>query len=343
MPLAVVGLDIGGANVKAAHSDGVARTRPFALWRRPERLPEVLRDTLASLPPFDLLAVTMTAELADCYATKAEGVVCVLEAVERTAAGRPVQVWQTGAEFVPVNVAKDIPQLVAAANWHALATFVGRLVPHGPSLLLDVGSTTTDLVPLQDGLPVPAGLTDKDRLLSGELVYTGARRTPVCAVVDVLPLGDRLCPVAAELFATTLDVYLLLGDVPERPEDNDTADGRPATRPFAHGRLARMLCCDGTELPLQTTVQMAQFVARRQLERLVEAARSVLRRLPGSPQTVLVSGSGEFLARRVVDGLPELAGAERVSLRQCFSPEVSEAACAFAVARLACERLDGFV
>ena len=48
------------------------------------------------------------------------------------------------------------PQECVAVNWLALATFAGRFLPTGPGLLLDIGSTTSDLVPLQDGRPRPA-------------------------------------------------------------------------------------------------------------------------------------------------------------------------------------------
>ena len=103
----------------------------------------------------DLFAVTMTAELSDCFRTKAEGVDFILRAVEDVAGTTPVFVWQTGAEFVTPAVAREIPLLVAASNWHALATWVGRLVPESGALLIDIGSTTTDIIPLLDGVPVP--------------------------------------------------------------------------------------------------------------------------------------------------------------------------------------------
>src|SRR5438552_12194660 len=99
----------------------------------------------------------------------------------------------------------------AAANWLALAAYAGRFAPTGTALLVDVGSTTTDLVPLLGGAPVPCGNTDAERLLHRELVYTGVRRTPLCAL-----LGET---GAAELFATTLDAYLLLEELPEDVTD----------------------------------------------------------------------------------------------------------------------------
>ena len=128
----------------------------------------------------------------------------------------------------------------AAANWLALAALVARRQPRGRGLLLDIGSTTTDLVPLEDGRPAPRGRTDPERMACCELLYTGVRRTPVCAAVP---------GVAAELFATMQDVYLVLGLVPDDPADTGTADGRPATAPLAHARLARMQFTDMAVLP----------------------------------------------------------------------------------------------
>jgi len=343
MARSIVGLDIGGANIKAAHVDGIAVNRPFPVWKDPARLSEAITAVLECLPACEALAVTMTAELADCFQTKAEGVRHVLRHLERAAEGKPVVVWQTGAEFVEPCVAHQIPWLVAAANWHALATFVGRLVPCGRSLLIDIGSTTTDIVPLRDGVPVPKGLTDCERLLAGELVYTGVRRTPVCAVVSAVPLGGQMCPVAAELFATTDDVYLLRGELPERPDDCETANGRPATRPAARDRLARMVCCDRTELSAESIRAIADFVARSQEDQIQAAMDRVLGRLDADCESVLLSGSGEFLAQRLVERHPALAGADRIRLARCFSPAVAEAACAFAVAKLAVERADGLL
>ena len=49
------------------------------------------------------------------------------------------------------------------------------------------------------------GRTDVERLLAGELVYTGALRTNVAAVLSHVPLGGKPCPVSSELFAISAD------------------------------------------------------------------------------------------------------------------------------------------
>jgi probable H4MPT-linked C1 transfer pathway protein len=332
---AVIGFDIGGANVKAAHSAGACRTRPFPLWTDPDAraLRPVLRELLRALPPADELAVTMTGELCDCFASKRDGVHHILDAVAAEAA-RPVHVWRSDGRLVGLAAARsESPLLVAAANWLALATWAGRLAPSGPALLVDIGSTTTDVIPLCDSVPVPAGLTDPERLRSGELVYTGVRRTPLCAVLG----NDRL---ASEWFATTHDVYLALGMVPEDADDTDTADHRPAIVACAHARLARMFCADLTTSNDSERLALARRAHRRQVEQLGRAARAVVARLRGPPHTVILSGSGEFLARAVLADAP-LECCRVVSLQEEMGAALSQAACAYAVAVLRAEQAKG--
>ena len=258
----VLGLDVGGANLKAAHTDGAARSRPFALWKDPGGLAGALRDLIADMPDADLLAVTMTGELCDCFESKRQGVIAILDAVQEAAQGKPIRVWRTDGKFVDITEARKTPLQTAAANWLALATFAGRLAPEGPALLFDVGSTTTDVIPLLDGRPKPHGRTDRERLESGELVYTGVRRTPLCA----------LAGGAAELFATTLDVYLLLDWIAEDAADRNTADGRPATKAAAHARLARMLCADLDSSTEQERMGLAHRVFLKQVYDITWAA-----------------------------------------------------------------------
>ncbi len=164
MAVSVLGLDIGGANLKAAHADGFAMQRPFALWKSPQRLSNELKSLVAECPRFDRLAVTMTGELCDCFETKREGVEAILDAVVAVANEKPVRVWTTEATFVDPEVARVEWLKVAAANWLATATYAGRFAPNAGTLLVDCGSTTTDIVPLWEGKPNPFGVTDTDRL-----------------------------------------------------------------------------------------------------------------------------------------------------------------------------------
>jgi probable H4MPT-linked C1 transfer pathway protein len=329
LPAPVIGLDVGGANLKAAHTFGPARTHPFALWKHPDELPGALRALLADLPPARLLAVTMTGELCDCFETKRAGVRHILDAVASACPDLPVRVWRLDGRFVDLADAHDDPLPAAASNWLALATFAGRYAPAGPAVLVDVGSTTTDVIPLWEGVPRPGGRTDPERLRTRELVYTGVGRTPVCALAG----GE----VMAERFATTRDVYLLLGELPEDAGDDDTADGRPATRDYAHARLARMLGGDGVLTARADTLALARRVRSAQLGLLCAAFDRVCSTLPHHPETWVLSGSGEFLAGAALADWPGGRGSRIISLTDRLGPERSGAACAHAVAVLARE------
>jgi (4-(4-[2-(gamma-L-glutamylamino)ethyl]phenoxymethyl)furan-2-yl)methanamine synthase len=321
---AVVGLDIGGANLKAADAAGHAENVPFPLWKHPEKLATSLGSLLARSPYGDALAVTMTGELCDCFPSKRQGVSAILDAVEIAAEGKPVRVWRNDGRFVSLTEARQSALQVAAANWLALATFVGRLASEDSGLLIDIGSTTTDVIPLQDGRPEPQGRTDPERLRSSELVYTGVRRTPLCALLP----GS-----AAEWFATTLDVYLLLGHIPEDPGNRDTADGQLATVAAAEARLARMFCADMETSTEEQRRSVATRALKQQRTMVQSAIERVMQRLPSQPRTVVLSGSGEFLGRMAI---PETAAAARVvSLTEMLGPACSTAACAHALAVLA--------
>ncbi|WP_339727343.1 hydantoinase/oxoprolinase family protein [uncultured Gimesia sp.] len=335
----VIGLDIGGANLKSADCDGRANAVAFELWKTPELLAQAVQELLTVYQSPDLVAVTMTGELADCFPTKAVGVEQILAAVQQAVAPAPVVVWQTGAEFLTTDLACEFPLLVAAANWHALATWLGRMIPEQNGILIDIGSTTTDIIPLENGFPVPEGLTDAERLLSGELVYTGGRRTPLAMIEQRVPLRGQACPLAAESFATSLDLYLLLKERDENPTDVDTANGKPAMRVDAYDRIARSVCCDTTEMTEEEAVAIAEFLANKQQNQISQAIDQVLDRMAALPTGVLISGSAVFLAEKVVQSHPKLSQTALTNVAEIFDGAISESACAYAVARLAAERI----
>jgi probable H4MPT-linked C1 transfer pathway protein len=331
-----LGLDVGGANIKAAHSSGLARSSAFELWKRPDDLGRELAALARSFPAHDRVALTMTAELCDCYPTKAIGVGIVLDAALDASCGRPVRVWCNDGRFHGAVEARDEPRLAAASNWLALATVAARLAPRGPGLLIDIGSTTTDLIPLLDGRVAARGRSDTERLQSGELVYAGVRRTPVFALATEFPHRGVATGLAAEVFATTLDVYLTLGAIEPDPLDVSTADGRPATVDSARDRLARMVGADRDDFTEEDAVSLARAADEALLARLAVAADRACLATVGRPQCVITAGSGEFLARRLA-GRVLGPGGTILGLQEAWGPVASIAGCAHALVVLAGE------
>jgi probable H4MPT-linked C1 transfer pathway protein len=329
----VLGWDVGGANVKAAVVEaGVGgravhtRSRPFEIWRDKRALPDVLRAVAAELPAAEAVAVTMTAELSDVFRTKREGVGFVLDAVEAVSRA-PVGVFTTAGEFVSAATARARPLDAAASNWAATAALVGRFVLE--AVLVDIGSTTTDVVPVTGGRVAAEGRTDPERLLASELVYTGVLRTNVAAIVRRVPLRGGECPVASELFAVSGDVHVLLGSLAPDDYTGPTPDGRPPTPEFAGERLARVVCADREMLGAEEIRAIAATVAEAQVEEIAGALARVARRL-ARPAPVIATGLGGFLARRAA----ERAGMSVQDLAAVLKVEVGTVAPAVAVAWL---------
>ena len=270
----------------------------------------------------------MTAELCDCFRTKAEGVLSILDAVEQAAGARPVSIWGIDGRFHELDDIRRRPALAAAANWLALAVVAARLIPGDRGILIDVGSTTTDLIPLGGGAVAARGRTDTERLETGELVYAGVRRTPLCSLATELPFRrGQLIGLAAELFATTLDVFLTLGDIDPDPADIATADGRPATIDAARDRLARMVCADRDGFSADDAVTLSRSAEQCLIGRLAEAAERACAATIGRPEVAVIAGSGEFLARRLAAAV---VGPDRpiLSLAEAWGCAGSTAGCA---------------
>jgi probable H4MPT-linked C1 transfer pathway protein len=336
----ILGWDVGGANVKAARIGDagqpgpVVLERPFPLWREPHRLPAVLSEVADRIGNARTMALTMTAELADCFATKREGVAFVIDAFREAFPASELWVYGVDRRFRPAEEARHQPRQVAAANWMASATVVARSFPD--ALLVDVGSTTTDIIPIVSGRVVARGHTDSSRLRTGELVYTGSLRTPVCAIVRSVPVGGRRCRVAAELFAVAADAHLWLGRIEEADYTCDTPDGRGRSRGEAGARLARMICADRETLGPAGVTAIAEHVARTQVRQIARAIRQVMRRLgAASPVVAVLAGAGTFVGR---------AAAEAVGLTTCdLAHEVGTAAARSAPAAAVAYLLSEFV
>src|SRR5215213_8593214 len=293
---ATLAVDIGGANTKAAWQDGTSlRTvsRPFEIWRDRRALAAVLREVAAEVAAGPApVAITMTAELSDAFRTKREGVAFVLDAAEDALGDRPLSVLTTTGELVSMGAARARPWDVAAANW--VATALALADAHPDALLIDVGSTTADVVPIAAGRVAATGHNDLERLAAGELVYTGVLRTNLAAIAPRVPVRGGWCPVSSECFAISADVHLILGRLAQEAYDCPTPDGRPATVAFARERIARLVCADAEQLDAIEIDGIAAFLAEEQLRQIEEAARRVQLR-PQAP--VVAVGSGAFMAR----------------------------------------------
>jgi len=331
--MSTVGWDIGGVNTKAARIVAGAvtavRSRPYELQRDPLSLAPLLREMCAELDASDANrhAVTMTAELSQMFRTKRDGVSFVLDAVEAAFPSSEVCVFAVDGNFLTTSDARLDPLRVAAANWAATAQQVAT--SHGDVLLVDIGTTSTDVIPIVGGHVAAHGLTDPARLASGELVYTGAVRTAAEAIASHVPLHGEIAGVSAEAFALAGDVHVWRGDLAPTDYTCPTPDGRPATRLFAGERLARVVCGDSEMLDDHAISAIADALAHAQVERIADAIARVVARHP-SLRRAVVTGLGSFIGARAA----RAAGLDVVHLAESIGDAAARCAPAASVALL---------
>jgi (4-(4-[2-(gamma-L-glutamylamino)ethyl]phenoxymethyl)furan-2-yl)methanamine synthase len=295
------GWDLGGAHLKVAQIDGAGRLMtaqqlPCTLWRGLEHLTEALAAARRQLLPSTRHGITMTGELTDLFVDRADGVRQLAEAMVAAFTTAELSFYAGPAGFVPAAAAIARPREIASANWHASVRFAASRVACG--LFLDVGSTTTDIVPFRDGAVDATGYSDDERMVAGELVYTGVTRTPVMALADRVPFAGEIQPLMAEYFATAADLHRLTGALPDDADQLPSADGRGKTLEESARRLARMLGRDYESAPLTAWQGLSRHLAERQLRLVHDAADRILSRgLLPADAPVLGAGIGRFLVR----------------------------------------------
>lgn len=342
----VLGWDLGGAHLKGAVVDEqgrvvLVRQLSCPLWRGLEHFHDAaaqLLETAGEAAP-GRHAVTLTGELVDLFESRREGVRRLVDALCVHLPAGAVTVYGGPRGFLSPAEAVRHSGRVASANWLATASLLALHLDDG--VLVDVGSTTTDVIPFAQRRVRANGFTDYDRLRSAELVYTGVVRTPVMAMARRVPVDGQWVPLMAEHFATAADVYRVLGRLPEHADKHPSADNGPKTRRASARRLARMTGCDLEGDSLERWRLVAAHLAERQLQGLQAACERVLSRRGLSGRAPLVgAGVGRFVVRALatrlgrpyVDFCDLVGGSDEVG-----DDDPADCAPAVAVARLAQE------
>ena len=338
----VMGWDIGGAHVKAVLLDEGGNVEQFQqiacpLWLGLDQLEMAMNAILKS---FNVVssqvshAVTMTGELVDLFENRHEGVLKIATFVDKLL-NQDVLFYCMNSEhkaprFISIVDVTNNTKVIASANWHASACLLAQHLPS--ALLVDIGSTTTDIIVIDDGKVVSGALTDAARMQQDTLVYTGVVRTPVMAVAQKLTIDTVETNVAAEYFATMADVYRLTQELPEAVDMAETADGEPKTMLASARRLARMVGYDVESKSLESWQQLAQACRQKQCNQIQLAMTKQLKQ----GMTIVGAGAGEFLVAAIAQTLQ--APYRTVASALHHHEDLGVCLPAYAVARLASTR-----
>jgi (4-(4-[2-(gamma-L-glutamylamino)ethyl]phenoxymethyl)furan-2-yl)methanamine synthase len=331
----VIGWDIGGAHLKAARVNHgrveavVQAATP--LWLGLDSLDAAFDALCAELGHADRHVITMTGELCDAFPSRREGVAGLAAIAAKHLAPAAPSLYAGRAGFVELGKAASHAGDIASANWHASAALVALRLPH--ALFIDIGSTTTDIIPVVAGRVAAVGYSDAERLASGELIYTGMTRSFVMSLASQAPFRGAWTPLMNEYFASSADVHRILGDLPDGADKMATADGREKTAEASRARLSRMIGREAEEGADSEWAGLAAWFAEAQIRQITDA---VLLRLSRDDVPV----AAPVVAAGVGEGL--VAEAARRLARPCLGfssliaapAEASHCAPAVAVALL---------
>ena len=336
----VIGWDIGGAHLKAARAENAVVVEAVQiacpLWLGLGELDRAFAEASAAIGRASLNAVTMTGELSDAFATRALGVAALAAIAGRLLSPDRVVFYAARHGFVEGADAPAHASDIGSANWRASAALTGARFDE--ALFVDMGSTTTDVIPVAAGAPAGLGFTDADRLAHGELVYTGLIRTFLMAGPKLVPFDGRWTPLMNEWFADMADVHRILGQLPAGADMMDAPDGGEKTIAASHARLARMVGHDAQEADEAAWNKLARFFAEAQLRDLSDAASLVLSRGLLRPCAPIVgAGVGRGVIRQLASRLerPYIAFDDFVEAAPKARSQASDCAAAAAVALIA--------
>lgn len=321
----ILGLDIGGANTKAALIkfknseivDSFSYIEYFPFWEKaiieiPKMLKrivsEIVLKNMLKLEDIDYISITITAELSDAFQTKREGILTILNALEKVFDKQKMHFISNATKFLDFNNAKLDYSSIAAANWVSTSLFLGQYISH--CILIDAGSTTIDIIPIKDSIPVAQGKDDISRMINHELVYTGGLRATIPSITPFVPYKNNMVRISFEKFALVSDVHRILNNISEREYINDTADNRSKSLEDCYARLARIICMDKDTLSRVELDNIAEFIYKKQLEIVTTEISNfyniLTKRIPEFKEKTLfvITGlSADFLIRKPLENL----------------------------------------
>jgi probable H4MPT-linked C1 transfer pathway protein len=337
----VTGWDIGGAHVKAARVDPHGQVIDVIqvacpLWLGLNQLEEAINTILNKWQNHtDSAAITMTGELVDLFSNRQQGVEQIIKCVQQQLTTDDIKIYGVPDWLTPLT-AKTNWQQVASMNWHASAKLVSSKVTD--ALFIDIGSTTCDIIPVKNRVVCAQGLTDFDRQISRELLYTGTIRTPLIALSQHAPFRGNSVGLAAELFATTGDCWVLTNQLEPSQIQDRSADGQPWDKTNCCQRLARLLGTDAYIAAEKEWQQLAQWFTEQQQQHIISACRLVIQQATlNNDNTVVVgAGIGRFMLKFVAESL-QLNYLDLHTLLASENTSISDHAPATAVALLAAQ------
>ena len=290
----IIGWDIGGAHIKAAKIDFKKKTSKTEqiyspIWENINNLKNSIKSIKKKLGKTNYHAITMTAELSDIFPNRKNGVKYIIKLSSKILGEKNIFFYSKKNFLKKKSAIKKTFEL-SSMNWHATASFISNFFPN--CILVDIGSTTTDITPIKKNEIISKGTSDYQRLKSNELIYLGVLRTPIQAV-------EKKKNLINENFANLSDVYRVLNKIPNTVDLLPTLDNKTKNKHDSARRIARIFGKDYKKnhfLKWKKTAYQIEGKHLKILKNIIEKIekKNFLKKVP-----VIGAGIGEFLVKKI--------------------------------------------
>ena len=290
----IIGWDIGGAHIKAAKIDFNKKTSKTKqiyspIWKNLNYLKKSIKLIKKKLGKTNYHAITMTAELSDIFPDRKNGVNHVVNLSSKILGEKNI-FFYSKKSFLIKKLAIKKPFELNSMNWHATASFVSNFFPN--CILVDIGSTTSDIIPIKNKEIISKDVSDYQRLKSNELIYLGVLRTPIQAV-------ERKKNLINENFANLSDVYRVLNKIPNTLDLLPTLDNKTKNKHDSARRIARIFGKDYKKNHFLKWKKIAYQIEGEHLKILKSVIKKIEKKNFLKKVPIIGAGIGEFLVKKI--------------------------------------------
>ncbi len=298
----IVGWDIGGANLKASiinfKNYKIKSNQIYCpIWLNIDNLRKSIISIKNNFGNCDYHAVTMTAELVDIFKNKKKGVKKIIELFCKIFPEKKVFFYSINENFLKRKDAILNTDNISSMNWHASASFISKYIKN--CILVDIGSSTTDIVPIKNKKIVVKGFNDSERLSNGELIYSGVLRTPITSIVKNLHLKKKKHILIQENFADIADVYRILNKLPKNMDLISTQDKKPKNPVASARRIARLLAKDYKDEKFKDWKKISIEIENTQKKIFRNAIEKIKKKFFKKNIPIIGLGVGSFLIKEI--------------------------------------------
>ena len=296
-----LGWDIGGANTKICVFDSKYNiiecvSKNIHIWENFEDIKYLFHNICAKYKDFEIVNyITITAESCDNFISRADGIINILEICNKNMCGQ-VLYYLNNNTYAYYERAKKDPYKLFSTNWMLTYSFLNKSEKF--NLLLDIGSTTTDII--YKNMKINNNITDFHRLSNKTLLYAGVVRTPISMLFDKVFLNDKYVPLINEVYSTTGDIFTITNDIFLENTEYLGADNLAYTKKNSLIRLARNIGIDYEEKIETNITKVAENLKTLIIEKIFLNIKYVKKNDFTNCMLTCI-GEGRFLAKELCD------------------------------------------